>query len=102
MFEKIKTKSVEFMQKHPKLTSAAVGAGVTVGGTLALLPSENAIGAFAEGAGNASFNLDTVADSLVTTAQGAYNTGITKSMPVIGMVMGFTIVLRLIRRFVRA
>lgn len=96
MFKNLMVKSVEFMDNHPKATK------VFVSGAAAATSLFNPIVSFAEGETPVGVvDIDSITDTLVSSASSAYNSGINKVVPVLATVMGFNVVVRLVRRFVK-
>lgn len=93
----LKKKAFDFMQAHPKATAAALDTFTAVAGGTGL-------GILANGGIVASADettTSTVADTLVTQATSAWSDATSKVVPFIGAVMGFNIVVRLVRRFAK-
>ena len=96
-----KEKSYEFMQKHPKFTKgfiAGSAALATIGSTGIVASAEGETGTTTVGT---IIDIDAVTDTLVGGASSAFQTAIGKAVPVLGAVMGFNVVVRLVRRFIK-
>jgi hypothetical protein len=89
-----KEKAIKFMEKHPKLTGFAVSTACSV--PVAVTMATPSIVASAEGDPVA-----TATTSLVTSAQAAFTDAVTQITPVLCTVIGFNVVVRLVRRFIK-
>lgn len=104
----IKEKVLSFMEAHPKATSAVVGTMVTLGGSAAMLAPGLGIVASADDPSQASvgdavntISTSAISETLVNTAHGAFNTAVQDIVPVLASVIGFNVIVRLVRRFVK-
>lgn len=96
--EKFNAKAVEFMDKHPKATKLFVsGCAAT---TMFMPVVASAEGEVGSGSGT-TVDIDSITTTLVGAAKTAYEGAITKVVPVIGTVIAFNVVIRLVRRFVK-
>ena len=88
-----KEKAVNFMKKHPNLT----GFAVTTAGSLALaIPMASPLVASADD--NVT---QTTAQLICTSASNSFNAAVTEVTPVMCTVIGFNVLVRLVRRFVK-
>ena len=90
-----KEKAVDFMRKHPKLTGAAVS---TVSSFALAVPLA---GSSIVASADDTDVVATATDTLVTSASTAFSDAITKVTPVLATVIGFNVVVRLVRRFIK-
>lgn len=94
--EKFNAKAAEFMDKHPKATKLLISGAVASSMFMPVVAS-------AEGETGTSTGVDvsSITSTLVTAASDAYEGGINAVVPVLATVMGFNVVVRLVRRFVK-
>lgn len=93
----LKEKAYKFMEKHPKLTGFAVSSVCSI--AVAAPMATNALVASAEEP--AANQIDTITASLVNSASTAFTDAITAITPVLCTVIGFNVVVRLVRRFIK-
>ena len=91
----IKEKVYKFMEKHPKLTGFAVTSAGAV--AVAVPMASTTIVACAD----EPTQIESVTHSLVSSAQAAFSSAITEITPVLCTVIGFNVVVRLVRRFIK-
>lgn len=94
----LKEKAYKFMEKHPKLTGFAVSSACSL--AVAAPMATNSLVASAEGEPAAN-QIDTVTATLVSSASSAFSNAITQITPVLCMVIGYNVVVRLVRRFIK-
>ena len=90
-----KEKAIKFMEKHPKLTGFAVSTACSV--PVAVTMATPSIVASADEPSVVA----TATSSLVTSAQAAFTDAVTQITPVLCTVIGFNVVVRLVRRFIK-
>ena len=91
-----KEKALKFMDKHPKLTGFAVSSVCSL--AVAAPMASNALVASAEGDGDV---VSTATGLLVSSASTAFQNAVTQVTPVLCTVIGFNVVIRLVRRFIK-
>lgn len=94
--EKFNAKAVEFMDKHPRATKLLISGAVASSMFMPVVAS-------AEGETGIGTGVDvsSITSTLVSAASDAYEGGINAVVPVLATVMGFNVVVRLVRRFVK-
>ena len=92
--EKFNAKAVEFIDKHPKATKLLISGAVASSMFMPVVAS-------AEGETGTSVDVSSITSTLVSAASDAYEGGINAVVPVLATVMGFNVVVRLVRRFVK-
>ena len=94
--EKFNSKVVELMDKHPKASKRIISGVIAAS---CMMPT---IQVFADEVTGDTQNItSTAAASLATSASDAFSGAVTTATPVLGTVIGFNVVVRLIRRFVK-
>lgn len=96
--EKFNAKAAEFMDKHPKATKLLISGAVASSMFMPVVAS--AEGETGTGTGT-GVDVSSITSTLVSAASDAYEGGINAVVPVLATVMGFNVVVRLVRRFVK-
>ena len=94
--EKFNAKASEFMDKHPKASKLLISCAVASSMFMPVVAS--AEGETGTGTG---VDVSSITSTLVTAASDAYEGGINAVVPVLATVIGFNVVVRLVRRFVK-
>lgn len=94
--EKFNAKAVDFMDKHPKATKLLISGAVASSMFMPVVAS-----AEGETGTETVVDVSSITSTLVGAASDAYSGAITAVVPVIATVIGFNVVVRLVRRFVK-